>query len=75
MHTHVAPPAADHVGANGASAPRPGAMRASSPHHRDPPSRHGHRARDFGVGYGESSGYGSTLHFIDGHVDPPFRVR
>ena len=38
----------------------------------DPP-RHLHRARDFGIGYGNSSGYGSELHYVDGHVDPIFR--
>lgn len=35
--------------------------------------RHVHRPRDFGVGYGNSSGYGSDRHYIDGHVDPIFR--
>lgn len=35
--------------------------------------RHLHRERDLGIGYGNSSGYGSTLHFTDGHVDPLFR--
>lgn len=51
------------------------AARAPSPAHDDPQARHVHRSRDFGVGYGSSSGYGSALHFIDGHVDPPFRFR
>jgi len=37
------------------------------------PPRHLHRDRDFGVGYGNSSGYGSDLHYVDGHVDPIFR--
>jgi hypothetical protein len=37
------------------------------------PPRHLHRQRDFGIGYGNSSGYGSELHYIDGHVDPIFR--
>lgn len=41
----------------------------------DAPHAHLHRQRDFGIGYGNSSGYGSTLHFIDGHVDAPFRFR
>ena len=45
---------------------------AASP---DAPHAHLHRQRDFGIGYGNSSGYGSTLHFIDGHVDAPFRFR
>lgn len=35
--------------------------------------RHVHRARDFGVGYGSSSGYGVDRHYVDGHVDPMFR--
>lgn len=37
------------------------------------PSRHVHRERDFGVGYGNSSGYGSDRHYVDGHADPIFR--
>lgn len=37
------------------------------------PPRHLHRPRDFGIGYGNSSGYGSELHYVDGHVDPMFR--
>lgn len=37
------------------------------------PPRHLHRPRDFGIGYGNSSGYGSELHYVDGHVDPIFR--
>ena len=37
------------------------------------PPRHLHRQRDFGIGYGNSSGYGSELHYVDGHVDPIFR--
>jgi hypothetical protein len=37
------------------------------------PQRHLHRARDFGIGYGNSSGYGSELHYVDGHADPIFR--
>jgi hypothetical protein len=39
----------------------------------DAPQRHLHRARDFGIGYGNSSGYGSELHYVDGHADPIFR--
>ncbi|MGV8932503.1 MAG: hypothetical protein ACOH1R_10405 [Luteimonas sp.] len=38
-----------------------------------PTLRHVHRPRDFGVGYGNSSGYGHDWHFGDGHVDPMFR--
>ncbi len=47
--------------------------------------RHVHRDRDFGIGYGNSSGYGRTLpsldgHFLDGHagitrVEALFRFR
>ncbi len=35
---------------------------------------HVHHARDIGIGYGNSSGYGVTLHFFDGHADPIFRL-
>jgi hypothetical protein len=35
--------------------------------------RHVHRERDFGIGYGNSSGYGSERHYVDGHADPIFR--
>jgi hypothetical protein len=41
----------------------------------DAPHGHVHRERDFGIGYGNSSGYGSALHFTDGHVDGLFRFR
>ncbi|WP_027079714.1 hypothetical protein [Luteimonas mephitis] len=37
------------------------------------PVTHLHRQRDFGIGYGNSSGYGTDLHYVDGHVDPIFR--
>lgn len=47
----------------GQSPPSPGAE----------PPRHLHRQRDFGIGYGNSSGYGSERHYVDGHVDPIFR--
>ncbi len=40
----------------------------------DEPPRHVHRERDFGIGYGNSSGYGSDRHYVDGHADPIFRV-
>jgi hypothetical protein len=41
------------------------------------PDRHRahHRERDFGIGYGNSSGYASTRRYVDGHVDPLFRCR
>jgi len=54
--------------------PRDRTTRPESP--REPiaqPPRHLHRERDFGIGYGNSSGYGSELHYVDGHVDPIFR--
>lgn len=38
-----------------------------------PRMRHVHRRRDFGVGYGNSSGYDDGRHYGDGHVDPMFR--
>lgn len=42
----------------------------------DAPKTHLHhdRERDFGIGYGNSSGYGTDLHYTDGHVDPVFRI-
>lgn len=75
MNTLHAPSAAVRVAASGASSPRHAGTRAPSPIDSELQSRHVHRVRDFGVGYGSSSGYGSLLHFIDGHVDPPFRFR
>lgn len=39
------------------------------------PDRHLHRERDFGIGYGNSSGYASARHYTDGHADPLFRCR
>lgn len=37
------------------------------------PQPHRHRERDFGIGYGNSSGYGSEWHFLAPHEDPLFR--
>ena len=37
--------------------------------------RHVHHVREFGIGYGNSSGYGSALHFTDGHEDALFKFR
>jgi hypothetical protein len=37
-------------------------------------ARHVHRERDFGVGYGNSSGYADVEHFTDRHADPLFRL-
>ncbi len=42
---------------------------------RKPQELHVHHERELGIGYGNSSGYGVTLHFFDGHVDPMFRLR
>ncbi|MHB8911369.1 MAG: hypothetical protein ACYC42_01680 [Lysobacter sp.] len=38
-----------------------------------PPMRHIHRERDFGVGYGNSSGYASARHYADHREQPRFR--
>lgn len=51
------------------------AAMAPAPQAPDAPHGHVHRERDFGIGYGNSSGYGSALHFTDGHVDGLFRFR
>ena len=37
------------------------------------PSRPGHRERDFGIGYGNSSGYGQDRRYVDGGAKPMFR--
>lgn len=37
------------------------------------PVRHLHRERDFGVGYGNSSGYASTRRYINNWAQPLFR--
>ncbi|GAB3387309.1 hypothetical protein [Lysobacter fragariae] len=37
------------------------------------PVRHLHRERDFGVGYGNSSGYASNRRYTDNWVQPYFR--
>jgi hypothetical protein len=48
--------------------PEPAAVAASAP------VRRLRQVRDFGVGYGNSSGYASPLRFTDAHVDPLFRL-
>lgn len=56
--------------------PRPEPLpfpRPAQPLRAPPTARHLHRARDFGIGYGNSSGYGSERHYVDGHADPIFR--
>ena len=37
------------------------------------PSRHLHRERDFGVGYGNSSGYASTRQYASNWAPPRFK--
>ena len=37
------------------------------------PARHVHRERDFGVGYGNSSGYASTRRYVSDWAQPRFR--
>ncbi|WP_206862023.1 hypothetical protein [Lysobacter changpingensis] len=37
------------------------------------PVRHVHRDRDFGVGYGNSSGYAATRHYARDWMQPRFR--
>ncbi|MGO1070829.1 hypothetical protein [Lysobacter sp. CA199] len=37
------------------------------------PVRHQHRQRDFGVGYGNSSGYASNRSYASNWVQPRFR--
>lgn len=37
------------------------------------PSRHPHRQRDFGVGYGNSSGYASTRQYASNWAPPRFK--
>ena len=37
------------------------------------PVQHHHRERDFGVGYGNSSGYGRSEHFVRVPAAPIFR--
>ena len=54
---------------------RPVSVPAAKPAAPAAPARHLHRQRDFGVGYGNSSGYASTRRYVDGHVDPLFRCR
>ena len=38
------------------------------------PARHLHRERDFGVGYGNSSGYASTRRYTNQWATPRFRM-
>jgi hypothetical protein len=38
-------------------------------------SRHGYRERDFGIGYGNSSGYGADKRYTSDWGRPHFRFR
>ncbi|MFC3551910.1 hypothetical protein ACFOLC_12945 [Lysobacter cavernae] len=38
-----------------------------------PPVRHTHRERDFGIGYGNSSGYASNRRYTRDWAQPRFR--
>lgn len=66
------------------NATQPSRRLEATPEHRPAPvapaaipdrRRRHHRERDFGVGYGNSSGYASARRYTDGHVDPLFRCR
>jgi hypothetical protein len=49
-------------------------LRTVSPQPRTPaPSRHMYRARDFGVGYGNSSGYASDKRYTPSWGQPRFK--
>ncbi len=37
------------------------------------PERHIHRERDYGVGYGNSSGYATSRHYAQDWMQPRFR--
>ncbi len=39
------------------------------------PVRHVHHARDFGIGYGNSSGYGTDRHYVSDWNPPRFSFR
>lgn len=51
------------------------AMQQESPHQAPTPPavRHHHRERDFGIGYGNSSGYGCEAHYARTWVPDRFR--
>lgn len=63
-------------------APQQSRPRASRPEQQHKPAgsehgpkmRHVHRERDYGIGYGNSSGYATLRHFTHGHADPLFRL-
>ena len=45
----------------------------SAPAAQPAPVRHQHRERDFGVGYGNSSGYATTRRYAQDWMQPRFR--
>ena len=54
--------------------PQPAAVAAAAPGAvPQAPVRHVHRQRDFGVGYGNSSGYGRDRHYTSNVFAPLFR--
>lgn len=55
-------------------APQPEPQRKPAASEDGPQVRHVHRERDYGIGYGNSSGYATLRHFTDGHADPLFRL-
>ena len=57
--------------AAGDAAARPAQGTARTP--TGPRLRHVHRPREFGIGYGNSSGYADGVHYVDGHEDSMFR--
>lgn len=52
---------------------RPVSVPAAKPAAPAAPARHLHRQRDFGVGYGNSSGYASNRSYASNWVQPRFR--
>jgi hypothetical protein len=57
--------------------PRPESIPLTAPRAvpSDEPTRERYRGRDFGIGYGNSSGYGSPRRYVSGIAIAPFRVR
>ncbi|MCD9045194.1 hypothetical protein [Luteimonas sp. MHLX1A] len=41
---------------------------------RQAPTASSHRNRDFGIGYGRSSGYGRAARYVDSSPAPRFRL-
>lgn len=53
--------------------PRRQDSKPSAPATQPAPVRHLHRERDFGVGYGNSSGYNSNRRYSNSGFEPLFR--